>query len=77
MFSEKFKLSRHTGGRGPRGGRSIQCHQMTHGGGAGSKIGQQCHVSFEWPHIEESAHFEFQPKDCKNNDLVCNLNFII
>jgi len=33
MFSVKLKLSRHTG--------PSQCHQMTHGGGGGSKTGQK------------------------------------
>jgi len=36
MFSVKWKLSRHTGGGNPS-----QCHQMTHGGGGGSKIGKK------------------------------------
>jgi len=35
MLSVKLKLSRH------KGGGSKQCHQMTQGGGGGSKIGQK------------------------------------
>jgi len=38
MFSVKWKLSRHTEGKG-----TSQCHQITQGGG-GSKIGQQARI---------------------------------
>jgi len=56
MFSEKCKLSRHTQG----GGSPSQCHQMTHGGGEGSKIGQKS-VTF---YLNGPLTVHFMTNDC-------------